>query len=215
VAAPGCQTHPQRAAAQTLRSRRDSFASPGLLWQRRNSVPTARRCRGPKRSVGPENRASVGVLKSEPTGGRTEQASNTARGTSERRRTCGLAIGRRPGQARRPASQRRRFEARGSVGPPAFRAPLGLFEGASAQGLGRKPRRENGGPYAGHCRTQARRANPGIQRPTQSRHLDFGSPLRAVRNGEVRGMLEAGGRTRASRNFGSAGTFPDFGHPLP
>ena len=52
--------------------------------------------------------ARIGGEQSQPTGGRAEQASNTARGTLERRRTCGLNTPDRPGAARH----------RGSAGPP-------------------------------------------------------------------------------------------------
>jgi hypothetical protein len=88
-----------RGARRTPRRRRPKPQGPGATgwchrasWrQRRNSVPTARRCRGSQRWVGPVTSATArGVLKTPPTGGLAEQASNTARGTSARRRTCGL-----------------------------------------------------------------------------------------------------------------------------
>ena len=47
------------------------------------------------------------------------------------------------GRGRRSASVSRDIGARGSAGPPASRAPSDLFDSASAEGLGRKTRREN------------------------------------------------------------------------
>ena len=129
MAAHGCNTHTQRAEVQAARSRRDEFATPGPWWPRRNSASAARRGRGPQRWVGPVRSATArGDLKTQPTGGRAEQTSNTARGTLERRRTCGFdTTGGGPGRDRRSASVWRHAEARGSVGPPASRAPSDFF----------------------------------------------------------------------------------------
>ena len=132
VAAHGCNTHTQRAAVQAARSRRDRFATPGLL----TSAPQLLvRGQAPSRPIAvgrPRQTATAeGDLKTPPTGGRAEQASNTARGTLERRRTCGSTkTGRRP----RPRSPFR-FGAATHRGPWVRRTPgvpraLGLFSRA-------------------------------------------------------------------------------------
>ena len=83
------------------------------------------------------------ILKGQPSGGHAEQASNTARGTPEKRRTCGATGDQPVARAERPnrpardraASVSRDAEARGSIVTPAFRAPS-LFSGATELDFG-------------------------------------------------------------------------------
>jgi hypothetical protein len=89
VVATGCNTHARVATAEAVRSRRASRAPPGVL-----GGMSYRRCQPPRHVEAPEAverlpRREDGGLKGQSTGGRAEQASNTARGTSEKRRTCG------------------------------------------------------------------------------------------------------------------------------
>src|SRR5204863_43606 len=81
-----------------------------------------------------------GGLKGKSTGGRAEQASNIARGTPEKWRTCGFD---NPSGAffekHRSASVSREAEARGSLRTPAFRAAL-TGRGATPAKPGRKTR---------------------------------------------------------------------------
>ena len=98
----------------------------------------------PQRWIGAGLQANVKRrrrLKSLTTGGPTEQASNTARGTPEKRRTCGAVGKGRQHRAERPtrpvrdraALKPRGFEARGSDVDPASRAPS-LVPRASDEG---------------------------------------------------------------------------------
>ena len=106
VAAHGCRTHTQRAAAQAARSRPANCGSRGP-WRRLPQL----------RSDGQAVAAALQRLVEKwSTGGRAEQASNTARGTPEKRRTCGLHI--------RIAFVPRGAKARGSPGLTASRAAL-------------------------------------------------------------------------------------------
>ena len=113
VAAQGCRTHTQSAAAQAARSRPGMLRVTGSLEA--IAVPRFRPAGG---RSGPTavDRNSVS------TGGRAEQASNTARGTLEKRRTCGIFFGRRPEPPSCPGPRGAR--ARGSIGTPASRAAL-------------------------------------------------------------------------------------------
>ena len=90
--------------------------------------------RGPRAVVKTlRKRRARGVLKSQTTGGPTEQASNTARGTLEERRTCGTEI-RTPrcGDASR---------SRGSSRTPASRATLTSREAQTGRKAGPAPQK--------------------------------------------------------------------------
>ena len=93
MAAHGCNTHTQRAAAQAAESRPDCSGHGDLAAGARKAPKRARIGQAPKPWVGfpaeSEALMSQGNLKGSPTGGFAEQASNTARGTLERKRTCG------------------------------------------------------------------------------------------------------------------------------
>jgi len=85
------------------------------------SSPTARCCLVPP-AVGRRCAPTRGRRpKGRPTGGRTEQASNIARGTPGDRRTCGYRTS--DPVRHRAASAPRGAEVRGSVTTPASRAP--------------------------------------------------------------------------------------------
>jgi len=106
---------PRTGATRTPNARRLKLHRPGAtdgvtgLFGGSAVTPcqTARRCPGPKRWI-----------ESQPPGAMRRKASNTARGTLERRRTCGFYTSNAGlGRDRRSASVRRRIEARGSVFP--------------------------------------------------------------------------------------------------
>src|SRR6185295_1900420 len=89
VAAKGCNTHTRVAAAEAERSRRASRAPPELwVAERLSDAHRPRAAEAPMRWRG-VGRESGERLKGQSTVGRSEQASNTARGTSEKWRTCG------------------------------------------------------------------------------------------------------------------------------
>jgi hypothetical protein len=130
---------------------------PGLSAQRRTAVPTARCCLVPP-AVGRRWAPTRGRrLKGQPTGGRTEQASNIARGTPGDRRTCGY---RTPGPVRhRAASAPRGAEVPGSeqtglrslrtldCDRPRRPAPPRIFvRAAKGKTKGRRPATENSKP---------------------------------------------------------------------
>ena len=118
VAARGCNTHTQRAAAGAAWSRRHSWRHGLFGGSAVTPCRTARRCQGPKRWV----------ETTQPPGAMRRKASNTARGTLERRRTCGTTTNERQSRPRSPFRFGvARHRTRGSVGPPASRAPSDLF----------------------------------------------------------------------------------------
>jgi hypothetical protein len=127
--------HPAQ-AAQAARSRRHELAS-RARWRRRLIRPNGKALPGLTAVGRPRSTPEAeGVLKTQPTGGRAEQASNTARGTSERRRTCGY--NNTDGGPARPPS---RLEAATLRGPWVRRTPgvpraLGLLRWR----IGRTPR---------------------------------------------------------------------------
>jgi hypothetical protein len=82
VAVHGCNTHTQRAAAEAASSRRHGWRHRTLWRQRRNSVPNGQALPGSK--AVDRNLSHRG-----PCGGKPQ---NTARGTLERRRTCGSTL---------------------------------------------------------------------------------------------------------------------------
>ncbi len=128
----GCQDAHPGAAAQAAWSRRDASRQGSLRRQRRNPVPTGRRCRGSGAVDRPLRwQAPNGVLKGQSTGGQAEQASNTARGTLEKRRTCGFVF--------RTAPMPRGVGVRGSFGTPASRAALTGEAQIQGAFLGRNP----------------------------------------------------------------------------
>jgi hypothetical protein len=74
-----------------------------------------------------------GVLKTQPTGGRAEQAyKHRARDAGEKADLRYYNTNGGPGRDRRSASVSRDAEARGSAGPPASRAPSDLFRARKA-----------------------------------------------------------------------------------
>ena len=139
VVAKGCNTHTRVATAEAARSRRAIRASLGA-----HGGMSYRRCQPPGMSRPPQRwlGSAVGSLKVSPPGVVRNKASNTARGTPEKWRTCGLQIGRRFIEKHRPAQVSREAEARGSVRTPASRAAL-TFAALLDAKLGRKTRREN------------------------------------------------------------------------
>ena len=127
VAAHGCQTHTQRAAAQAAWSRRADCASRGP-WRR---LPY-RRSNGQAVVVAQQRWVAKWS-----TGGHAEQASNAARGTPEKRRTCGTDI--------RTAFVPRGAKVRGSFGTPASRATLTFGLACRLHKTRAQMRRENDG----------------------------------------------------------------------
>jgi hypothetical protein len=124
VAARGCNTHTQRAAAEAERSRRACRASLGTKGAGASAGPN----RGfagmsPQRWIGsaaPQGKEPETVS---PPGAAQYKASNTARGTPEKWRTCGV-FGRGFIEKHRPASVSRETEARGSrQASPAIQDP--------------------------------------------------------------------------------------------
>ena len=133
MAAPGCNTHTQRAAAQAARSRPDCSGHGDLAAGARKAPKRARIGQAPKPWVGfpaeSEALMSQGNLKGSPTGGFAEQAyKHRARDAGEKadlRNSKHQDGG--PAGLSRSASVSRDIEARGSVRPPASRAPSDLF----------------------------------------------------------------------------------------
>jgi hypothetical protein len=124
VVATGCNTHTRVATAEAARSRRASRASRGLLAAcRTGGANRPGMSRPPQRWLGLPRES--GSLKGRPPGVAREQASNTARGTPEKWRTCGYD---NRAALHRKASLRlslaRGDQARGSVRTPASRAAL-------------------------------------------------------------------------------------------
>ena len=129
MAAHGCNTHTQRAAVQAARSRRDRFASPGLLTAALQLRVNGQALSRPK-AVGRPRQTAIaeGVLKTQPTGGRAEQAyKHRARDAGEMADLRHYQNGRRswPGSPLRPGAARHRGTWVHRT--PAFRAPSDLF----------------------------------------------------------------------------------------
>jgi hypothetical protein len=121
VAAHGCNTHTQSAAAGVAWSRRHRWRHRALWWQRRNSVPNGQALQQPKA-------VDRKLSHRGPCGGKPQ---NTARGTLERRRTCGFT---NTGRRSRPRSSFRLGTVR-CRGPwvrwtPGVPRSLGLSESA-------------------------------------------------------------------------------------
>ena len=123
---------PSVMAAQAVRSRRAGCAPRDRTADAFAASYCVRIGQVPQRWIGlRQEREAREALKSLSTGGHTEQASNTARGTPDDRRTCGAAGLRSAARAERPnrpARDRavlvsRDIKARGSIVTPAFRAP--------------------------------------------------------------------------------------------
>ena len=124
VAAPGCQTHTQRAAAEAAWSRRHRWRHRVLWWQRRNPVPNGQALQQPKavdRNL--SHRGPCGGKPQTPRAGRWREG--------------GLAVLPIPdgglGRDCRSAQASREAWARGSAGPPASRAPSDFSGSASAE----------------------------------------------------------------------------------
>ena len=127
----GVEMRTQAPEGQAAWSRRDGFATPSLLAAvlvlRANGQALPRLT-----AVGRPRHTAIaeGVLKTQPTGGHAEQASNAARGTPEKRRTCGTDI--------RTAFVPRGAKVRGSFGTPASRATSLSGWRAACTKLGRR-----------------------------------------------------------------------------
>ncbi len=128
---------PSVMAAQAVRSRRAGCAPRDRTADAFAASYSVRTGQVPQRWIGlRQERNAREALKSLSTGGPTEQASNTARGTPDDRRTCGS-------KPSRQASVSRGAEVRGSNVTPAFRAPSFIW---------RRPgtRKRSGGPAPAH-----------------------------------------------------------------
>ena len=148
---------PSVMAAQAVRSRRAGCAPRDRTADAFAASYCVRIGQVPQRWIGlRQERQAREALKSLSTGGHTEQASNTARGTPDDRRTCGANL-----LGKLLVS--RDAEARGSIVTPAFRAPSFLFKGESGTTDDGQPGARSKNPGGAALATIVMPAKAGIQ----------------------------------------------------